>query len=305
MEQKLYALSLYESNDMGIQSHHGNVKSFTLDELQKGEKLLVSESWGQPDPTDASYMVHLQWFLETVELTDEKLVFDFSGQRFTLNRQWQVLGTGSYGIPNAMIHESKRFIFYFATEEKSTESQFDKLQQLYNQMSENSNQGDFWKNIPLAKEALHLIKDVAPAEDDENKTEFCELVVDEDLLDPKSTPRLMLSFMDLWHALKGNSYRWDNETYQLVTFLSTDMPDEQKIDIMRSNKKLLYDPIQFSEHWEEVIYDVEKECEERLKDERRGMGFCFTYWSVKRSVLAKYGIEWRSPATMNPGTRFD
>jgi hypothetical protein len=50
---------------------------------------------------------------------------------------------------------------------------------------------------------------------------------------------------------------------------------------------------------------VEKECDERLAGEHKGMGFCFSYWSTKKAVLAKYGIEWDSPATMNPRVMFD
>ena len=47
------------------------------------------------------------------------------------------------------------------------------------------------------------------------------------------------------------------------------------------------------------------EAGERCFGESRGMGFCFSYWSMKRAVLAKYGIEWRSPRTMNPRVLFD
>ena len=40
---------------------------------------------------------------------------------------------------------------------------------------------------------------------------------------------------------------------------------------------LKVDPIQASEKWAEVIYDVEKEIDEELKDESRRMGFCYAY----------------------------
>lgn len=57
--------------------------------------------------------------------------------------------------------------------------------------------------------------------------------------------------------------------------------------------------------YEDVIYEVEKEVDEDLKDEPRGMGFCFGYWSAKRAALASRGIEWRSPSAMNPRVMFD
>ena len=57
--------------------------------------------------------------------------------------------------------------------------------------------------------------------------------------------------------------------------------------------------------WEDCIYDVEKECDRILADEPRGMGFCHSYWSTKRAVLARRGIRWKSPSAMNPGVMFD
>ena len=68
---------------------------------------------------------------------------------------------------------------------------------------------------------------------------------------------------------------------------------------------LKVDPVQASQAWEDVIYEVEQEVEEELKDESRGMGFCFSYWSAKRAALARRGIAWRSPSTMNPRVMFD
>ena len=43
----------------------------------------------------------------------------------------------------------------------------------------------------------------------------------------------------------------------------------------------------------------------KVKGMPRGMGFCFSYWSAKKSVLESYGIEWRSPRQMNPRVLFD
>jgi len=50
---------------------------------------------------------------------------------------------------------------------------------------------------------------------------------------------------------------------------------------------------------------VERRLYEKLKNQPRGMGFCFEYWSAKRDLLAEYGIEWRSPGVMNPRVMFD
>lgn len=69
---------------------------------------------------------------------------------------------------------------------------------------------------------------------------------------------------------------------------------------------LKHDPIEWSTEYERIIDDVEKKVGELLSDEPRGMGFCFLYWNTKANVLSEYyGIEWRSPAIMNPGVIFD
>ena len=71
------------------------------------------------------------------------------------------------------------------------------------------------------------------------------------------------------------------------------------------NPMLKYDPIEDSKEYLDVIDEVEQKLYEQLKDEPRFMGFCFQYWSLKRTILAEYGIEWRSPAIMNPRVHFD
>ena len=69
---------------------------------------------------------------------------------------------------------------------------------------------------------------------------------------------------------------------------------------------LLHDPIEDTEEFKAIIDDVERELDEMLKDEPKGMGFCHHYWHCKSKLLKeKYGINWRSPSIMNPTVRFD
>lgn len=66
------------------------------------------------------------------------------------------------------------------------------------------------------------------------------------------------------------------------------------------------DPVENTEKYKAIIDDVERELDEMLKDYPKGMGFCHHYWHCKRVLLKeKYGIEWRSPAMMNPRVMFD
>lgn len=66
------------------------------------------------------------------------------------------------------------------------------------------------------------------------------------------------------------------------------------------------DPVEFTERWEKIYYDVSDELDRLLADEPRRMGFCFMYWAAKERLLREaYGIEWHSPHAMNPGVMFD
>ena len=66
------------------------------------------------------------------------------------------------------------------------------------------------------------------------------------------------------------------------------------------------DPVEWSSAYERIIDEVERKIGIRLADHPRGMGFCFAYWSAKAEILrGEYGLEWRSPAVLNPGVRFD
>lgn len=57
--------------------------------------------------------------------------------------------------------------------------------------------------------------------------------------------------------------------------------------------------------YEAVIADVEAEVAEALHDVPRGMGFCFAYWGEKQRALGRRGIQWLSPALVNPNVMFD
>jgi hypothetical protein len=35
------------------------------------------------------------------------------------------------------------------------------------------------------------------------------------------------------------------------------------------------------------------------------LGVCHSYWARKKELLAKKGIEWKTPAEMNPNILFD
>ena len=304
MEQVLGIINIFERNDMGIRDYGIDGSYIPLADLRRGSEWVAAQCDAQNNPNNPNDTVHLELRLRVEQLTEDHLEFTLNGSRHTLNRQWQVLGTGSYGIPNPYISESVRLIFFFSSN-AGNQDDYARLWELGGQMSENADQGDIWKNIPLAREAMHILKDRRRCCTADQAQEFCKMALENDWIASTETPRLYLSYLDFYHWLLLSTYYQEDLTYRLLNAIGPDFSDEDFLEDEKSYRSLLFDPIQRTQEWEDVIYEVEKECDELLKNEPRHMGFCHRYWSVKREVLAKYGIQWRSPAVMNPRIRFD
>lgn len=183
-----------------------------------------------------------------------------------------------------------------------------------NQMRENSQDMRMWKNIPLAKECVQLLKDIDdPEETPMGKALACEAVIQQ--LPEYDVPRFVLSILRYKLELVQQSDEHDPERYptaeevqeeiqRLEDYIDTDHVSDATFR-ERYHRHLKSDPVERTPLWEENYYEVEKECDRRLGDTPRGMGFCFSYWSTLRQVLAKRGINWKSPSQLNPGVMFD
>lgn len=183
-----------------------------------------------------------------------------------------------------------------------------------NKMREYSQEMRMWKNIPLAKECVQLLKDIEdPEETPMGKALACEAIVAQ--LPEYNVPRLVLSILHYKLQLVKESEEQDPERYpteeevgseiqRLSDYIDT---DRLSADAFREkyNRHLKADPVERTPEWEENYYEVELECDRRLKDIPRGMGFCHAYWPTLRTVLAERGIEWHSPSELNPRVMFD
>lgn len=178
-------------------------------------------------------------------------------------------------------------------------------------MRKNAEEMRIWKNLPLAKETFELIKQVGDDEGPLGRAMGCEMVMEK--LSEYDAPRFTLEML-----------RYELKQLQMSEEQSEDLTEEEVqkhieelerfIDIehvsyedymKRSSRHLAFDEIERTPLWEKINYQVEAETDKLLGDEPRGMGFCFGYWSAKRGVLAKRGIEWRDPHQMNPRVLFD
>ena len=178
-------------------------------------------------------------------------------------------------------------------------------------MRKNAEEMRIWRNLPIAKETFELIKQVGDDEGPIGRAMGCEMVVD--ILSEYDAPRFTLQMLRYeLEQLQMSEEKSDNLTEEdvinhiaeLERFIDTEnvsYEDYRK----QSQRTLLFDPIERTPIWEEINQEIEAETDALLGDLPRGMGFCFGYWSAKRSVLAKHGIKWRDPHQMNPRVIFD
>lgn len=302
MEQTLYIAQLYESIDRGIRQHDMAIHTLKVSDMVEGSQWLIDECEGQESYDDPNKVIRLKWVLTVNRLTDDQFDFTFCDRTYTLNRHWQVLGTEIYRIPNPYMVELVRYVIYFGTDE-GDKSEYPQLKELGDLMMENESHP--WKNIPMAREAMHLLKDRRKCRTATQAKAFCKKVLSHDLVNPTSTPRLYLSYLDYYHRLLGSAYYKGEFTDRLINALDPDYSDEEFLWDLEECHQRLYDPVQCTPQWEEIIYDVEQECEARMQGMKRHHGYCHKRWGVKKKILAQYGIDWKSPAIMNPRIRFD
>ena len=67
------------------------------------------------------------------------------------------------------------------------------------------------------------------------------------------------------------------------------------------------DPIEDTPEFKEIVSEVDAQAhEEALRFCSIGHGFCRIFWLQKQRILkSKYGMEWQSPAELNPGIEYD
>ncbi|MBD1812991.1 hypothetical protein NDA07_01485 [Microcoleus vaginatus DQ-U2] len=67
-----------------------------------------------------------------------------------------------------------------------------------------------------------------------------------------------------------------------------------------------HDPIEDDPKFKSIIEAAEREAEAELANEPEVLGYCHQFWSTKTRILKeKYGVDWKSPAEMNPDVLFD
>ena len=185
---------------------------------------------------------------------------------------------------------------------------------IVDEMRKNSQDMRQWKNIPLANECVQLLKEIDATEEPPiGKALACGAVISQ--LPEYDVPRLVLSILKYKLELARQSDAHDSARYPTEEEVQADIQrledyiDTEYVsvsDFMKQyDRHLRFAAVERMPQWEDNYYEVEQECDRRLGDTPRGMGFCFAYWSTLREVLSERGIIWQSPHELNPRVMFD
>lgn len=311
MKQYFNIVRIRTSMDMGVGNRYEEWTYIHEDDLVSGKEFVIFDS-----P------------LIILAVDDEWLEFTFRKHVYRLNRKWQVLGTPAIGVPNEYIAEQVRYVFHCGNSRSSShEWDITNAELLYREIFDNLGKGLVWKNIPLVRNFIHELKDNAPfrnyQENPAGKACLLQDMLKEMVLDMRETPRLYQSMCELYRLYLDFSINEDYDDdikkhYDRYYFREVDrliyrfawIVDNPQSKLAKEcwdelGGMLKVDPIQAMPEWEDIIYEVEREVEQELNGEPRGMGFCYGYWGAKRAALARRGIEWNPPPLMNRGVIFD
>ncbi len=151
----------------------------------------------------------------------------------------------------------------------------------------------FWPEaLKYAIRAHQLVKKLL-AED-------ISLLENGEMLDPHDTASLICEY-----ALHTK----DGVTEKMTIMLTADLGEDdfrEIVDEAQENmEEMVVDEVEYSDEYLAIRYELEEKIDEALDHQRGYYDYCKDYWIAKKLILrTEYGIQWQSPATLNPNTEF-
>ena len=162
-----------------------------------------------------------------------------------------------------------------------------------------------WQNASLAREAMGYARQLMEHKD---MLSVVESSLDDMVEAIYEHPRLKLELMLCRLKVLQRLNKPQMELEADIAFYRSNIEaaDSGRLEDIKQTTMLKHDPVEWTARWEEVIDEVDKIVDSRLEEHPRGMGFCHACWHERAAVLSEqFGIEWRSPARMNPRVLFD
>ena len=189
----------------------------------------------------------------------------------------------------------------------------DRIIALVDEMKQNSEDMRIWANIPLALDALLLIRSIPDEEEETSlgKAYACNAVLEQ--LSEYDVPRLCLLILKIeLEFLRASDEKSDwlkkedilHDIEKLEAYTDPDNISNEEFS-KKYGRMLKFDPIERTSLWEDNIYKAELEVDKILEGVPHGMGYCHAHWPALKRVLAQRGIPWKSPTELNPRVLFD
>lgn len=175
-----------------------------------------------------------------------------------------------------------------------------------------SEQDRIWENASLARELLHAGTFL---EGYDTMLDNLRSALDRMAGLMSDHPRLKLELLELeltvlrrLEALSDGESGLSDEVQEQIDFYRRNLARAERGEWEQIEPRgcLKQDPVEWSAEYERVIDAADEKVGRSLAGIPRGMGFCHAFWNERARVLREeYGLEWRSPAVMNPGVMFD
>ena len=65
------------------------------------------------------------------------------------------------------------------------------------------------------------------------------------------------------------------------------------------------DPVETTEEYAKAMEKINLVLEKEFPKDQWYMGTCHRYWCRQKELLKEAGIDWHTPAEMNPNAKFD
>ena len=196
------------------------------------------------------------------------------------------------------------------SEEKSDIQLYMECLEVMTKLSEEHLQDHYkeWENALFVKEYLHY----APALLAYTNDAVALYGIGKRLADTfNEHPRLKVVLLNWLKSLMNRQEAQDQDAVadmnQEINALNRNirLADAGKLEQIGVNDFFKTDPIEWTDKWEDCIDEVYQKMEAQMEKDDYQAGISLQYWALKTKVLKDFGIEWRSPAVMNPDCIFD
>ena len=74
---------------------------------------------------------------------------------------------------------------------------------------------------------------------------------------------------------------------------------------MAEAPRFFRDMVETTAAYQEAMKEIQPQLETEFAPNKHKLGLCHQIWARKKQLLAERGIDWKTPAEINPDIQFD